>query len=470
MVEISGWSREEAIGHTAQELDTWVDHPQRAAVFEELRRTGSVRAREVRVRRKGGGVLTWVLSAEVVELAGGPCILWSSVDVTENKRLADQLQRTQKMEAIGRLAGGVAHDFNNWLTPVVGYSELILATMDEADPQRRRVVAIHEAGKRAAELAGQLLRVGRGQAAEAGVLDVNQVVLGAERLLRGLIGEDVELSTHLAEDLGPVLADRSQLEQVLLNLAVNARDAMPGGGRLVIETEALPSGDGRSHGRSRLEPGSSVLLAVSDTGLGMDADTQSKIFEPFFTTKEVGKGTGIGLATVYGIVQQIGGEITVYSEPGKGTTFKIYLPTVPSQREAEPAGEPSEVALSGGETVLLVEDQKAVREFAEAGLRRYGYRVIVAEGGEGALQMVAEEGVEFDVLVTDVVMPRMSGPELAARIAELRPECRVVYVSGYTGRALIDQRRVDPSALLLRKPFSAEELARIVRQAVEGTG
>ncbi|HVS65852.1 MAG TPA: PAS domain S-box protein [Thermoanaerobaculia bacterium] len=480
MLSTIGWTRDELIGRTPEELDTWVDPEQRERIVEELERSGSVRALEAQVRRKDRSVLTWVLSAEAVELEGRPCILWSAMDVSEAKQLADELQRAQKMEAIGRLAGGVAHDFNNCLTPVVGYSELILATMDESDPQRSRVVEIHEAGKRAAELAGQLLRMGRGKVAEPGMLDLNQVVLGTERLLRGIVGSEVELSIYLAKDLGTVLADRSQLEQVLLNLVVNARDSMPGGGRLVIETEALACGDDRPRGGPRLESGSYAMLAVSDTGVGMDASTQAKIFEPFFTTKEVGKGTGLGLATVYAIVQQIGGDIIVFSEPGKGATFKLYLPTV-ARRERRASAEADaasvdtasvdtasvdEGQLAGRETVLLVEDQQAVREFAEAGLRSYGYQVIVAADGAQALELIERGGADPDILVTDVVMPRMGGPELATRVCELRPGCRVVYVSGYTGRASIDRERMVPAAPLLHKPFTAEELARIVRETL----
>jgi PAS domain S-box-containing protein len=463
---LTGWQRDEILGRTTSEIGAWLDPVEREQIYSAIRASGTVRGREVRIRRKDGGSLTFVISAEPLDLGSQRCVLWSAIDVTETRKLSEQLLRAQKMDALGRLAGGVAHDFKNWLTPIVGYSELLLAQFSADDPRRREVEEIRNAGRRAADLATQLLRFSRGEMTQPRVTDLNELVAGMERLLRRIIGEDVELVTRLAPGLGRVRVDRSQIEQVILNLAVNARDAMPQGGRLFIETRNVSLEGSRSGVGPALSPGRYVVLAIGDTGCGMDADTQGVIFEPFFTTKEPGKGTGLGLSTAYGIVKQSGGDLTVRSEVGTGTTFEIYLPAVEGKQDAdEQTPIPSE--LDGSETILLVEDQQAVRDFAASALRSYGYSVLAAESGAHALRLSAEfEGV-IDLLVTDVVMPGMSGPELAIKLRVQRPGSRVVYLSGHTRASATVPGPLEPEAPFLHKPFTAVELARTVRRALE---
>jgi PAS domain S-box-containing protein len=379
----------------------------------------------------------------------------------------EELRQSQKMEAVGRLAGGIAHDFNNLLTVINGYSELILHRLGPADPIRAELEAIKQAGARAAALTGQLLAFSRRQALQSRVLDLNAVVANMDSMLRRTIGEDIELRTVLQPELGRVKADPGQIEQVILNLAVNARDAMPHGGRLTIETADVELDETQTRRLLTVIPGPHVLLAVSDTGCGMDKETQARIFEPFFTTKEKGKGTGLGLSTVYGIVKQSGGSIWVYSEPGRGTTFKIYLPRVEEPAEAvEPdtAGAPSP---GGTETILLVEDEAGVRSLARTALQAYGYTVLEASNGSEALQICERHEGPIHLLVTDVVMPGMSGKELADRLASGRPEIKALYVSGYTDGSIIHHGMLDPSVAFLQKPFSPDALARKAREVLD---
>jgi nitrogen-specific signal transduction histidine kinase/CheY-like chemotaxis protein len=389
------------------------------------------------------------------------------VEVTERKRLEQQLRQAQKMEAVGRLAGGVAHDFNNLLTIISGYSELLLEHPGEVEPLRGYVNEIRNASGRAASLTRQLLAFSRQQVLAPRVLDLNAVVANVEKMLKRLIGEDIDLVTVLGESLWPVKADPGQLEQVLLNLAVNARDAMPKGGMLTIETANVEMDKSYAQRHFPLSPGPYVLLAFSDTGIGMDAETQARLFEPFFTTKEMGKGTGLGLATVYGIVKQSGGYIWVYSKVGKGTTFKIYLPRSDEVAESEPRRNGVK-AQSGTETLLLVEDEEAVRALVRSALKEKGYRVLEASGGEEALKLSEQYGGPIDLLVTDVVMPQMSGPELADRLANSHPQIKVLYISGYTDYAGLHHGALDLGAAFLQKPFSPEALARKVREVLGG--
>jgi PAS domain S-box-containing protein len=385
-------------------------------------------------------------------------------DVTEHQRLEEQLLRSQKLEAVGRLAGGVAHDFNNLLTGILGYSDLLQRGLADGDPRRRDAEEVKRAAERAADLTRQLLAFSRRQVLEPRVLDLNEVVEDMERMLRRLIGEDIELVTAVEPDLGRVEADPGQLEQVIANLVVNARDAMPDGGRLVLQTANADVDETFTSGRAGgMQPGPYVVLEVSDSGAGMDAETQAHAFEPFFTTKEVGKGTGLGLATVYGIVKQSGGFIWVYSEPGEGTTFKIYLPRVEKPVDLAPAP-PLRSARGGTETVLVVEDEEVVRDLIGRDLTGRGYSVLTAGTGREALAVAAEHDGAIDLVVTDVVMPEMGGLELMQRLVAARPGIKVVYMSGYTERAVADGAVPRP---LLQKPFNASTLADTIREVLD---
>ncbi len=387
-------------------------------------------------------------------------------DLTERARLQDQLRQSQKMEAIGRLAGGIAHDFNNLLTVILGYCSLASNRPGIIGDLREDLKEITQAGERASVLVGQLLAFSRKQVLQLRVLDLNEVIIGTRQMLRRVIGEDIVLSSNTRPGLGHVLADAGQIEQIILNLAVNARDAMPKGGRITIETENVELDNGYARTHSEVVPGRHVLLAVSDTGLGMDAETQAHIFEPFFTTKEIGKGTGLGLSTVYGIVKQSGGHIWLYSEPGKGTTFKVYFPRVD-----EPIGSNKQVpapveSLHGTETVLLAEDEATVRELTGSILERFGYNVLVAASGPEAI-LAARQADNIALLITDVVMPQMSGRELAAALASDAPHMRILYLSGYTENAIVHHGVLDEGVAFLPKPFTPEGLARKVREVLD---
>jgi two-component system, cell cycle sensor histidine kinase and response regulator CckA len=385
-------------------------------------------------------------------------------DITERMRLEEQLLRSQKLEAVGRLAGGVAHDFNNLLTGILGYADLLHRGLADDDPRRRDAEEVKRAAERAADLTRQLLAFSRRQVLEPRVLDLNEVVEDMQRMLRRLIGEDIELVTAVEPDLGRVEADPGQLEQVIANLVVNARDAMPNGGRLVIQTANAEVDETFTSGRAGgMQPGPYVVLEVSDSGAGMDAETQAHAFEPFFTTKEVGKGTGLGLATVYGIVKQSGGFIWVYSEPGEGTTFKIYLPQVEKPVDVA-AAPPPRSARGGTETVLVVEDEEVVRDLIGRDLTGRGYSILTAGTGREALAVAAGHDGAIDLVVTDVVMPEMGGLELMQRLTAARPGIKVVYMSGYTERAVADGVVPRP---LLQKPFNASTLADTIREVLD---
>ena len=389
-----------------------------------------------------------------------------SLDVTDRKQLEEQLRQAQKMEAVGRLAGGIAHDFNNLLMVIQGYADLLLDRLPEGDALRRNAEQIQMAGQRATSLTRQLLAFSRKQMLAPKILNVHSVVSDMEKILRRLIGEDIQLETASPADLWLVKADRSQIEQVIMNLAVNARDAMPTGGRLTIETGNVELDSSFTHHSIVLAPGKYVMLAVTDNGCGMDAKTQAHIFEPFFTTKEKGKGTGLGLATVYGIVKQSGGYVWVYSEPGRGTSFKIYLPRI-EEEAYQPAKErqpQSKVTQRGSETVLLVEDEDGVRQLAREYLEASGYTVIEAADGHAALELVARTAGPIHLLMTDVVMPSVSGRELAERIEKLRPGIKVLYMSGYTDQAVVHHGILESDAVLLQKPFTLATLAEKLRE------
>jgi len=406
--------------------------------------------------------VTYDEAASPVRMAG------TVQDITIHRGLEEQLRQAQKIEAIGRLAGGIAHDFNNLLTVINGYSHLALTHCRPEDPTRDAFEQIKLAGKRAATLTQQLLAFSRRQVFEAKVLDPNAVVENAEKLLRHLIGEDIELITFLDPNVGLVRADQGQLDQVIMNLAVNARDAMPQGGKLTVETRNVELSAAYVQTHFPAKPGRYVMLAVTDTGCGMDAETQSHIFEPFFTTKEPGKGTGLGLATVYGIVKQSEGYIRVYSEQGVGTSFKIYLPRVEDEAEPEESLVVSASVAQGTETVLLVEDEAMVRRLARKVLAQHGYKVLEACDGEEALSLAAQHPGPIDLLLTDTVMPKLSGREVASRLAARFPDLKVVFMSGYTDDAVVRHGVLEAGVPFLQKPFTPDALACKLRDVLDG--
>ena len=385
----------------------------------------------------------------------------------EHKRLEEQFRQAQKMEAIGQLAGGIAHDFNNLLTVINGYSELMLQTLSADDPQRNSLEQIKTAGKRAALLTQQILAFSRRQVLEPRVLDLNEAVATMDKLLRRMIGEDIALVSSPDPALWRVKADPGQIEQIIMNLAVNARDAMSQGGKLTIETANVELDEAYARRHASVQPGPYVMLAVSDTGIGMDAKTQARIFEPFFTTKEPGKGTGLGLSTVYGIVKQSGGNIWIYSEPGKGATFKIYLPRVDEEVEVTAPVPVRPETLRGSETILLVEDDEMVRALAGAILQYNDYTVLETRNGQEALRICQEHPGPIHLLITDVVMPGMSGRELADRLAPLRPSMKILYMSGYTDNAIVRHGVLDIGTAFLQKPFTPVALAQKVRKVLD---
>jgi PAS domain S-box-containing protein len=467
-----GYDLAEFVGRNAMELI----HPDdRSAVLLRLEEVTTQPRRRVevasRVQHKNGqwrhleGVLTNLLDDPSIR-----AIVNNYRDVTDRRILEEQIILAQKMEAIGRLAGGVAHDFNNILTAIGGYTDLLLADLAPDDKRRRDVEEIHRAADRAAALTHQLLAFSRRQVLQPKVISLNALVPDIEKMLRRLIGEDILFATVLHPKAGNVRADPGQLEQVIVNLAVNARDAMPKGGRLTIETRNVELDQSYTTDHPNVKPGHYVMLAVTDTGVGMNEETKARIFEPFFTTKVRGKGTGLGLATVYGIVQQTGGHIWPYSEPGQGTTMRVYLPRV--DEPADPIEHPIEAtptALRGTETILLVEDEAPVRSITRQLLQRNGYTVLEASDGQMALALVdgANHGTHVDLLLTDVIMPGMSGRELAAQLMTRRPALRVLFMSGYTDDAVVRHGMLEPGLAYLEKPFRPPTLLRKVREVLQ---
>ncbi len=378
----------------------------------------------------------------------------------------EQLRQAQKMEAVGRLAGGVAHDFNNVLSVILGYGGMILGGLKSADPLHADMEEICKAAERAAALTRQLLLFSRQQVVQPKVVDLHEILTGMGKMIARILGEDVELTIVPATSRGRVRVDPSHIEQVILNLVVNARDAMPTGGSLTVETNNLVLSDADASIPLPARPGSYVVMSITDTGIGMDRATQERIFEPFFTTKEPGKGTGLGLSTVFGIVQQSGGKIWVYSEPGQGTSFKIYLPRVDAEVDA-PRSEVAVTTLRGTETVLVVEDEDQVRAIVTSLLRRQGYRVVAAQNAGEALLLCEQHEEPIDLLLTDVVMPKMSGPELARRLSATRPQMRVLCMSGYTDDSVVRHGVIDANMAYLQKPITPQSLAQKVREVLD---
>ncbi|HYK40013.1 MAG TPA: PAS domain S-box protein [Candidatus Eremiobacteraceae bacterium] len=423
---------------------------------------------EYRVMKKDGRVV-WVSdSAVVIEgPEGRPVMEGIIVDITERKQLEGQLQQSRRMEAVGRLAGGIAHDFNNLLTIIKGYTELAVQRKDLPTPVRADIEHIDDASERAAGLVRQLLAFSRKQVLQPKNLDLNAIVLGLEKLLRRLIGEDIEMKTIVSAGLGTIKADPAQVEQVLMNLVVNARDAMPQGGRMIVETSNVDLDKTYASEHVSVKPGRYVMLAVSDSGTGMSPETIAHIFEPFFTTKGGTKGTGLGLATVYGIVKQSGGYIWVYSEPEKGSTFKVYFPRVDEQAEKDSHKRRDEKAERGSETVLLVEDDDAVRELAEVILKAQGYTVICADGPKQAQEIAEKRADEIDLVLTDVIMPMMSGRELVKKLTARNSKMRVLYMSGYTDNVIAQGGVLEEGLAFLQKPFTPRALRQKVREVLD---
>jgi PAS domain S-box-containing protein len=394
-------------------------------------------------------------------------VIGVALDITDRKHLADQLRQAQKMQAVGELAGGVAHDFNNLLMVVKGHAEMLLDRLPKSSPQRSNVEQIQTAAERAASLTAQLLAFSRKQVLQPRVLDLNEVVGGMIQMVSRVIGENIELAFMPGAKLGNVKADPSQIEQVVLNLVVNARDAMPEGGRLTIETANIELDKSYTVQHAVVEPGPYVMLTVTDTGCGMDTKTQARIFEPFFTTKEQGKGTGLGLATVYGVIKQSDGYIWVYSEIGRGTTFKIYLPKVAEKVEELAAVKTIPAPASGSETILFVEDEQSVRELVREYLSARGYRVLEASDGIQALDIAVAHPGAIQLLITDVVMPRLSGRELANQIATARRDLKVLYISGYTDDSIFRHGVLEGGMEFLQKPFNLRTLAQKIREILD---
>ncbi len=465
----TGFERKDVINQRRADLDLWMDPEQRELAMRIVQEQGRLRDFEASIRNRKGPPHRHLISAEVIELDGRPCLLTVSRDITERKRLEEQLYQAQKLESVGRLAGGVAHDLNNVLTVIIGHSQMALRGLPEGAPLRGRVEEISLAGERAAALTQQLLAFSRKQVIQPRPIDLNAVVVEMNKMLRSLLRENIEMVTRLDPELGQVMSDPGQINQVLMNLMVNASDAMPDGGRLIIQTSNAELDRNFADEHPDVTPGPYVLLEVSDTGAGMDENVQQHIFEPFFTTKDVGEGTGLGLSTVYGIVRQSRGWIGVSSEPGKGTTFQIYLPRVDVPVEPEKV-----VARGGGprqasETVLLVEDQEDVRKLARSVLETSHYRVLEAAGGAEALALAREHAGPIHLMLTDVVMPGMTGKELAGHLKPLRPEMKVLYMSGYTENIIAHGGFLETGIAFIAKPLTPDALLAKIAEVLDAS-
>ncbi len=466
---ITGYTSEEVIGENPNILQSGKTSSPSYEMIWKIISSGETWQGELLDRKKSGKEY-WALSLiSPIKNKDGIITHFLGIqeDITNQKKLEEQLFQAQKMESIGRLAGGIAHDFNNLLTPILAYSQFLIPEFSEGDPIREDLEQIKNAGERAARLTRQLLAFSRKQILQPEVLNINKIVSESEKMFRRVIGEDVDFVTVLDPELGYTKIDPGQFEQILMNLIINARDAMPKGGKIVLETLNVELDENYAQQHAQVSPGSYVMLGVSDNGSGMDAETQARIFEPFFTTKEKGKGTGLGLATVYGIVRQSGGYIWVYSEPGKGTTFKIYFPRIHEDARKFARKELAIDDFRGSENILVVEDEEVVRRSAFKILTKYGYNVLEASNA-GEAFLIAEQLEEpIHLLLTDVIMPKMSGVQLAHRLKKIRPEMAVLFMSGYTDNAIVHHGVLDSDKEFLEKPFTPEMLTRRVREVLE---
>jgi PAS domain S-box-containing protein len=468
LISMLGYGSSDEILALDPTQDVFLDPEEHTRLISEFRRSGRLDSLEVRWKRKDGNAITVRLSGRAVSSPQEPEEVLEVIaeDVTERRVLEDQFRQAQKMEAVGRLAGGVAHDFNNLLMVISGYTEVLLERTERSHVLYQKMEAIQQAADRATTLTRQLLAFSRKQLLQLKVVDVNAIVADMERLLRPLIGENIELITRLAPDLGRTRADAGQIEQVIMNLVVNSKDAMLNGGKIIIQTANVSLDDDLRREYSYIHPAPYVMVSVSDTGQGMSKETQSRIFEPFFTTKEKGKGTGLGLSTVYGIVKQSGGYVFVRSELGRGTTFRIYLPRVEEAAEPTDGVPSSQAASEGSETVLLVEDEESVRQLVRETLESKGYKILEAEHGEAALQIASAHHGPIHMLITDVVMPGMGGRDLAKHLGESRPDTAVLYLSGYTEDTFVHEGVLESGTAFLQKPFTLQALARRVREVL----
>ena len=473
---ITGFTREEALNNSSLELNLWVNREDRKTVVSDLMAGKRVASREYLFTRKNGGVSTGLFSTQLMSLNNETCILSSINDITDRKqaeqekaKLEEQFHQAQKLDSIGRLAGGVAHDLNNLLSPILGYGEMLLSDAAGNGATEKPLQQIVNAGKRARDLVRQLLAFSRKQALQYKNFDMNTLLRDFEKLLRRTIREDVSIRMNLAESLPLIKGDVGQLEQVVMNLAVNAQDAMPDGGHLTIETARVELDESYSEEHKGVNPGPYVMLMISDTGCGIDSDTREHLFEPFFTTKEKDKGTGLGLATVYGIVKQHGGNIWVYSEPGLGATFRVYLPVSTDSPESDEADSRtlSESELYGSETILVVEDNSQVRNLTRSLLRRQGYKVLAAENGKEGISMMDQHEGPVHLLLTDVIMPDMNGKQLFERISQTYSGVKVLFMSGYTDNVIAHHGVIDPGVQFIQKPFSMKGLAAKVRETLD---
>ncbi len=473
---LSGWPRAEALGRPLDSLVSFlsqrslkpVDHPV-ARVLREGLKIGLANG-TVLVARDGRRVPIASSGAPIRDLSGALSgVVMAIRDMSEEYELTSQLQAAQKMEAVGLLAGGIAHDFNNLITVISGFASMGLEGLAPGDPLEAELKEIQQAGDKAAQLTRQLLAFGRRQVLVPASVGLNGVVEGMGRMLKRLLGENIDLVTRLQPGLGSVLFDPGQIEQIIMNLAVNARDAMPRGGKLTIETADVELDEAYAGLHAEAKAGPHVMLAISDTGQGMDEATRARIFEPFFTTKQMGRGTGLGLSTVWGIVRQSGGNIWVYSEPGRGTSFKVYIPREPAGAAGETSPAPAAEAGTGaarglGETILLVEDEEGVRKLLHQALEKAGYRVLRAGDAEEALALFEKAAASVDLLLTDVVLPGLSGRALADRALAIKPGLKVAYMSGYTDNAIVHQGVLEEGTHFVQKPFSPAVLLRRIRE------
>jgi|GEM_PF-4750325 len=469
MVAMLGYDSEEEVLALNLEHDLYVNSDSRRTLIEKYKNVSVLESEEVRWKRKDGKIITVQVSGRTHNDVAGKLAYFEMIaeDVTRKREIEDQLRQSQKIEAVGRLAGGVAHDFNNLLTVISGYNELVLENLGAGHPMRAELQEVRKATERASALTSQLLAFSRQQVLETKVVDLNTVLISMENLLSRLLGENIEVSILTGHSLGSVRADPGQLGQIIMNLAINARDAMPKGGKLTLETANVYLDRNYSKDHPGCEPGAHVMLAVSDTGTGMDAETRAHIFDPFFTTKPQGSGTGLGLATVYGIVKQSGGNIWVYSEVEMGTTFKLYFPRVDAPPEKTEQQRIAEKHARGSETVLLVEDEDGVRALTSAVLRKAGYKILEAVNSATAMKFCHEHTGTIDLLLTDVVLQQSSGRELSIQIKALRPNIKILFMSGYTDDVVLHRGVVSAESDFLQKPFTTSDLAKKVRDVLD---